>query len=66
MQGVRFKPSIALLQIDFFGSAASVETARLWLNAASLKGVSDEREGKAKRKPAPVFWTVGDDEISTG
>ena len=66
MQGVRFEPSIALLQVDFFGAAASLETARLWPNAASLKGVSDERERKAKRKPAPVFWTVGVDEISTG
>ena len=37
--------------------------ARLWPNAASLKGVSDEREGKAKAKPEPVFWTVGVEEI---
>ena len=37
--------------------------ARLWPNAAGLKGVSDEREGKVKRGPEPVFWTVGVDEI---
>ena len=40
--------------------------ARLWPNAAGLKGVSDEREGKVKRQPAPVFWTVGVDEIPGG
>ena len=37
--------------------------ARLWPNAAGLEAVSDEREGKAKRQPEPVFWTVGVDEI---
>ena len=37
--------------------------ARLWPNAAGLKSVSDEREGKIKRQSAPVFWTVGVDEI---
>ena len=37
--------------------------ARLWPNAAGLKAVSDELEGKAKRQPEPVFWTVGVDEI---
>ena len=37
--------------------------ARLWPNAAGLTAVSDEREGKAKRQPEPVFWTVGVDEI---
>ena len=37
--------------------------ARLWPNAAALKGVSNEREGKLKRTPEPVFWTVGVDEI---
>ena len=37
--------------------------ARLWPNAARLKEVSDEREGKVKRKPEPVFWTVGIEEI---
>ena len=37
--------------------------ARMWPNAAALKGVSDEREGRAKAKAAPVFWTVGVDEI---
>ena len=36
---------------------------RLWPNAASLKEVSDEREGKVKRELEPVFWTVGVDEI---
>ena len=35
----------------------------LWPNAAELKGVSDERDGKVKRQPEPVFWTVGVDEI---
>ena len=35
----------------------------LWPNAAGLKAVSDEREGKVKRQPEPVFWTVGIDEI---
>ena len=37
--------------------------SRLWPNAAGLKSVSDEREGKVKRQPEPVFWTVGVDEI---
>lgn len=37
--------------------------ARLWPNAAALKGVSDEREGKVSKAAAPVFWTVGVDEI---
>ena len=32
--------------------------ALLWPDAARLKGVSDEREG-IKRAQAPVFWTVG-------
>ena len=41
------------------------EEARLWPNAAALKGVSDEREGKVSKAAAPVFWTVGVDEIST-
>ena len=40
--------------------------ARLWPNAAGLKGVSDEREGKVKRQPERVFWTVGVDEIPSG
>ena len=35
----------------------------LWPNAAGLKAVSDDREGKVKRQPKPVFWTVGVDEI---
>ena len=35
----------------------------LWPNAKGLKGVSDKREGKVKRQPAPVFWTIGVDEI---
>ena len=38
----------------------------LWPNAAGLKAVSDEREGKVKRLPEPVFWTVGVDEIPSG
>ena len=28
MQGVRFEPSIALLQVDFFGATPSVETEK--------------------------------------
>ena len=39
--------------------------AMLWPDAARLKGVSDEREG-IKTAPAPVFWTVGVEEIPTG
>ena len=35
----------------------------LWPNAKGLKSISDEREGKVKRQSAPVFWTVGVDEI---
>ena len=38
---------------------------RLWPNAAALKGVSDERAGKARKAAAPVFWTVGAEEIPT-
>ena len=38
---------------------------RLWPNAAALKGVSDERAGKVRRAAAPVFWTVGAEEIPT-
>lgn len=34
----------------------------LWPNAAELKGVSDKRDGKVKRQPEPVFWSVGSDE----
>ena len=37
--------------------------ARLWPNAAGLKGVCDEREGKKQNHSAPVFWTVGVDQI---
>ncbi|QNI55900.1 hypothetical protein SynBIOSE41_03427 [Synechococcus sp. BIOS-E4-1] len=37
--------------------------ARLWPNAAALKGVSDEREGKLSKAAARVFWTLGVDEI---
>ena len=36
---------------------------RLWPNAAALKGVSDERAGRVRRPTAPVFWTVGAEEI---
>ena len=36
--------------------------AMLWPDAARLKGVSDEREG-IKRAQAPVFWTVGVEEM---
>ena len=35
----------------------------IWPNAAGLKAVSDEREGKVKRQSEPVLWTVGVDEI---
>ena len=38
---------------------------QMWPNATALKSVSDERDGKAKRKPEPVFWTVGVDEIQS-
>ena len=38
---------------------------RLWPNAAALKGVSDERAGRVRRPTAPVFWTVGEEEIPT-
>ena len=34
-------------------------------DAARLKGVSDEREG-IKTAPAPVFWTVGVEEMPAG
>ena len=37
--------------------------AQMWPNAARLQEVSDEREGRAKAKPAPVFWKVGVDWI---
>ena len=36
--------------------------AMLWPDAARLKDVSDEREG-IKRAQAPVFWTVGVEEM---
>ena len=39
--------------------------AMLWPDAARLKGVSDEREG-IKTAPAPVFWTVGVEEMPAG
>ena len=35
----------------------------IWPNAAALKTVSAERDGKAKKKTQPVFWSVGVDEI---
>ena len=38
---------------------------RMWSNAAALKGVSNERAGKVRREAAPVFWTVGAEEIPT-
>ena len=37
----------------------------LWPDAARLKGVSDEREG-IKAAVAPVFWTVGVEEMPAG
>ena len=39
--------------------------AMLWPDAAALKGVSNERAGKVRRAAAPVFWTVGAEEIPT-
>ena len=39
--------------------------AMLWPDAARLKGISDEREG-VKTAPAPVFWTVGVEEMPAG
>ena len=38
----------------------------LWPNAAALKGVSDERDGKARKTEAPIMWTVGVDQIPDG
>ena len=38
---------------------------RLWPNAAALKSISAERAGKVRRPAAPVFWTVGEEEIPT-
>ena len=35
----------------------------LWPNAKGLKGVSDARDGKARKTEAPMMWTVGVDEI---
>ena len=37
--------------------------ARLWPDAASLRSVSDEREGRVRKAIQPVFWTVGMEEI---
>ena len=37
--------------------------AMLWPDAARLKGISDEREGKARKGPLPVFWVVGVEEM---
>ena len=39
--------------------------AQLWPNAAALKSVSNKRDGKTRKPAAPVFWTVGVDEIPT-
>lgn len=39
--------------------------AVLWPDAASLKGVSDKREG-IKTASASVFWTVGVEEMPAG
>ena len=38
--------------------------AMFWPDAARLKGVSDEREG-IKAAVAPMFWTVGVEEIQS-
>ena len=35
----------------------------IWPHAAALKSVSAARDGKARTKAQPVFWTVGVDEI---
>ena len=40
--------------------------ARLWPDAASLRSVSDEREGRVRKASQPVFWTVGMEEIPAG
>ena len=40
--------------------------ARLWPDAASLRSVSDEREGRVRKTSQPVFWTVGMEEIPAG
>ena len=40
--------------------------ARLWPDAASLRSVSDEREGRVRKAIQPVFWTVGMEEIPAG
>ncbi len=37
--------------------------AFLWPDAARLKSISDEREGKTKKELSPVFWTVGVEEM---
>ena len=37
--------------------------ARLWPNAAGLKGVSDARDGKVRKAETPIMWTVGVDQI---
>ena len=39
---------------------------RLRPDAASLRSVSDEREGRVRKASQPVFWTVGMEEIPAG
>ncbi len=41
----------------------STGEAQLWPNAAALKGVSDDRDGKIRKSSKPILWTVGVDEI---
>ena len=48
MQGVRFQPSIALLQVDFFGTAPSIETERVGFEPTS----SSARAGRTSRLKA--------------
>ena len=38
----------------------------IWPNAAALKAVSAERDGKPRKPSQHVFWTVGVDEIPSG
>ena len=55
---------LRMVRLDEVLGAIDVEP-RLWPNAAALKGVSDERAGKVRRAAAPMFWTVGAEEIPT-
>ena len=39
------------------------EPAHLWPTAGLLKGVSNERDGKAGKQAQPVMWSVGVEEM---